>query len=163
MSACSRSTSGDHPAIVPPEPAYSSRAGADLPPADTTKPSLEFAATPVAPKDAPAGPDGRCTRNGAESGRESPVPSYEVEMLLSRLVTTAGSPSGNTTPHGSPRFGSMLRALVPALSATRSVCKRLAPRGAFMNERALARAAAGFTVRTVESASEPMAVEQPRT
>src|SRR5215472_17517122 len=149
------STSGDHPAIIPPEPAYSSRAGADLAPAETTKPSLGFATTPAAPKAAPAGADGRCTRNGAGSGREAPAPSYEVEALLSRLVTTAGSSSGNTTPHGSPRYGSVLSAVVPATSATRLVRRTPVPRRAWMNERALTCAAAGFTVRTVDSASEP--------
>jgi hypothetical protein len=92
-----------------------------------------------------------------------PEPSYEVEVLLSRLVTTAGSCPGNATPHGSTRSGSVLRAVVPAVSATRLVRKRLAPRRASMNERALAAAAAGFTVSMVDSAREPTGVEQPRT
>src|SRR6516162_3349184 len=163
MTALPASTSGDQPAIMPLVPAYSSRAGADLTPADTTKPSLEFATTPAAPKAAPAAPEGRCTRSGPGAGCERPEPSYEVEVLLSRLVTTAGSCSGNTTPHGSPRSGSVPTAVVPGVSATRLLRKRLTPRRDTMNERALAATAAGFTVRTADSAREPTGVEQPRT
>ena len=92
-----------------------------------------------------------------------PAPSYDVEELLARLATTAGIRSGNTTPHGSPRFGSVLSAVVPAVSATRLVRERIAWRRTSMNERALAGGVGGFTVRTVESAREPAGLEQPRT
>jgi hypothetical protein len=144
-------------------PAYRSRAGADLAPADTAKPSLGFATTPVAPKGVPACPDGRCTGSGPDRECETPAPSYEVDVLLSRLVTTADSCSGNTTPQGSLRFGSVLRAVVPATSATRLVRSSLALRRSGINERALAEAGAGFTVRTVESARDPRGLEHPRT
>src|SRR5262249_52364658 len=113
MTALPTSTPGDHPAITPLVPAYKSRAGADRPPADTTKPSPGFATTPVAPKATPVGAGGRCTRSGPDEGCEMPAPSYEVDVLLPRLVTTAGSCSGRATPHGSTRSGSVTRAVVP--------------------------------------------------
>src|SRR5215469_5056724 len=115
------STSGDHPAIMPLAPAYSSCAAPDLPPADTTKSLLVFATTPVAAKDAPPFPAGRCTTSGTGVGCAFPAPSYETEVLLCGLVTTAARLSGNTRPHGSTRLGSVVRAGAPSMSATRLV------------------------------------------
>src|SRR5258708_5411204 len=95
-------------------------AAPDLAAAVTAKSAAAgFTMTPVGPNGSPPDPAGSFTMSGAEADG-APPPSYEEEVLLSRLTTTTG-PAAKAIPHESSRSGSIVRAEVVELSATRLV------------------------------------------
>src|SRR5437868_2040047 len=74
ITACVGSTSAFHPAIVPFSVANNSVAGADLPPAEITKPFVPLVATPVGAPGPPPGA-GTVTTRGNPDGMGFPSPS----------------------------------------------------------------------------------------
>src|SRR5580704_15732939 len=118
--ACVRSTPGDQPAIMPPSPA---KMKCDAPEAAelTTKSFEALKTIPVGLNAAPAALGAKLTTSGPAAGWALPLPSYWVAVAVRLLVTHIAVVGPEAMPHGLTRCASVVRAAVPAVSATRFV------------------------------------------
>src|SRR6516162_10568974 len=95
-----------------------------LPPDVTLNRPIAGTTSPVGPKAALPAPAGNTIAGGTGAGPGAcgmPAPSYAVDVLVSRLATSAACVGGSAMPHGSPKFASTARALVPVMLAVSAV------------------------------------------